>query len=106
MRGCMPAAAISLSTPSAAVLAAMPTTKVGKPAAAASRTACMAFMLSATPAVKPLAQLGSPSVARTRYFGLGVITVCRYAVAFFTATAVGVALPVGVVMVMAAARAA
>src|SRR6185312_7049098 len=84
----------------------MPTTKVGKPAILAALTAASAAgessgimppgsippLVPPIPALAP--QLGSPSVASSRNFGFGSVSVRRYATAAVTAAAVGV-LPFG-----------
>jgi len=51
----------------------MPTTKVGIPAVAAADTAFSAPRSSAAFTLFPLAQLGSPSVASSMYFGFGSV---------------------------------
>src|SRR5580692_4898739 len=73
----------------ASVDVAIPTTKVGNPAVLAADTAFSAPVASFALTFPP-AQLGSPSVARRRYFGLGSVSPCRYWTALFITAVVGV----------------
>src|SRR5450755_2398998 len=80
---------LSALVAAASVAVAIPTTKVGNPAVLAAATAFSAPTASVMLTFPP-AQLGSPSVARRRYFGLGSVSPCRYWTALFITAVVGV----------------
>src|SRR5690242_15800325 len=70
---------------------AIPTTNVGNPAVRAALTAFWAPTSSVMLSVLvPPAQLGSPSVARSKYLGLGSASPVRYFTALFITGPVGV----------------